>query len=84
MLETVPETVLKMLKTVPETVLKVPGPGTEPGTVLELETVGMVLVLMPELVPVLVLGPGTVLETLLELELEAETEQGNKYSALHP
>jgi hypothetical protein len=66
---------------VPELVpVPVLGPGTEPGTVLKLETVGTVLV------PVPVLGPGTESGTVLELEMEAETEreQGNKYSALHP
>ena len=81
MQETVPETVGTVQGPGPELVpAPVLGPGIEPGTVLELETVGMVLVTMPELVPVLVLGPGTV----LKLELEAEMEQGNKYSALHP
>jgi hypothetical protein len=48
------------------------------------ETVMMVLAPGPELVPAPVLGPGTESGTVLELELEAETEQGNKYSALHP
>ena len=73
--------------TKPETVL---APGTGPGLVLvpetvlgtelELETVGKVLEPLPELVP----GQGTELETMLEAEMEAETEQDNKYSVLHP
>jgi hypothetical protein len=50
------------------------------GTVLELGTMGKVLEPLPELVP----GQGTKPETMPELKLEAETEQGNKYSALHP
>jgi hypothetical protein len=41
---------------------------------LELETVGTVLGL----------GLGTEPETMLEPEMKAETEQGNKYSPLHP
>ena len=49
-------------------------PETELGTVLELETVRTVLWL----------GLGTEPETILEPEMKAETEQGNKYSALHP
>jgi hypothetical protein len=46
-----------------------------------LEMVGTVLELVPGLVPP---GPGTEPEAVLELEMEAETEQGNKYFALHP
>ena len=50
------------------------------------ETVGPVLPVGPgpELVPALVLVPGTEPGTVLELELEAEMERGNIYSALHP
>ena len=56
------------------------GPGIEAETVLELESVGTVLEPLAELV----LGLGTEPETMLEPAMEAETEQGNKYSALHP
>ena len=57
-----------------------PGPGTELETVLELEAVAKVLEPLPELVP----GQGTTPEMMPELEKEKETEQGNKYSVLHP
>ena len=50
------------------------------GTGLGLESVGTVLEPLPELVP----GLGTELEPMLEAEMEVETEQSNKYSALHP
>ena len=78
------------------TVGTVLGPGTEPemaGTVLgpvlgrgakkepEREP-GMVLKRLPELVPGP--GPGTPPKTTLWLEMEAEAEQGNKWSSLHP
>lgn len=57
-------------------------PELELGSELVLEMVGTVLVLVPELVP----GPGPMIgpEAVLGLEMEGETEQGNKYSALHP
>jgi hypothetical protein len=55
-------------------------PETELGTELELESVGTVLEPLPELVPWL----GTELETMLEAEMETETEQSNKYCGLHP
>ena len=56
------------------------GPGTEPETELELESVGTVLKPLPELVS----GQGTELETMLEPEMEPETEQSNKYCGFHP
>ena len=90
-----PETELETVGTVLEPML-VLGPGTEPemaGTVLGLvlgrgakkepETeLGMVLERLPELVPEP--WPGTPPKTTLWLEMEAEAEQGNKYSGLHP
>jgi hypothetical protein len=83
-LEPVPELMLGPGPgTKPETGLG-PGPATEPETVLEtvleLETVGKVLEPLPELVQ----GQGTPPETIPGLEMEAETEQDNKHSVLHP
>ena len=45
---------------------------------------GLVPELVPKLVPVPVLRLGTEPGAVLELEMEAETEQGNKNFALRP
>ena len=59
-------------------------PEIELGTVVKLVPVGMVPGLMAEFVPVPVPGLGTEPGAVLGLEMEAETEQGNKNSGLHP
>ena len=55
-------------------------PWTELETKPELEMVRKVLKPLPELVP----GQGTEPETMPEIEVEMGTDQGNKYSVLHP
>ena len=56
------------------------GPWIELETELELEMMRKVLQPLPELVP----GQGAELGTMPEMEVETKTEQGNKYSVLHP